>query len=254
MEFAFVVPECEPGTILKVPAPDGVSLHIPCPGNIRPGDKLFMAKSGEGKWAISKAERAKTGWRSEAELLADLRGSDVVTVELQTSKGPVRLQVVPSWAPLGARRFLELVQDRYFQDIAIYRGIAGGLVQFGLVQERDPRCGRYAPIEDDPLVGIPFEDGTVTFAAAGPGTRKSTVCIFLGDFRSQLGMKQPETPFGRVCPESMETLHRLFTGYGDMPQCGGRGPDPERLEELGNSYIRSEFPECDFVNSARRLS
>merc|ERR1712110_926157 len=100
---------------------------------------------------------------------------------------------------------------------------------------------------DDPLVGVPYEDGTVSFAAAGPGTRKMTICLFLGDFRDQLGRKSTETPIGQVCPESMRTLHNLFTGYGDIPQCGGCGPDPDQLQARGNEYILSEFPECDFV-------
>jgi len=254
-EFAFVVPECQPGALLKVPAPDGTALHIPCPGNIVPGDKLYMAKDGEGQWGISKAERlAAPQWRSEDNLKADLADPTVIKVQLKTTKGPIVLQVVPGWAPIGAKRFLELVDDGHFTDLAVYRSIPGGLVQFGVMQEKDARNSRYEELADDPLAGIPFEDGTVTFAGAGPGTRKSTICIFLNDFRDQLGSKQPETPVGRVCPESMDTLHSLYTGYGDMPQCGGEGPDPEKLEELGNEYIRSKFPKCDFVESASRLA
>jgi len=259
-DFAFVVPDgCTPGTMLKVRAPDGVTLHIPCPGNISGGDKLFMAKDSKGGWGISKAEvqqrpaEAAGQWRAEESLKTDLEGPEVVKVKLETTKGPISLQVVPSWAPLGAKRFLQLVDDGFFSDLAVYRAIPGGLVQFGIVQGKDPRSTKYEDLEDDPLIGVPFEDGTVTFAAASSGTRRSTVCIFLGDFRDQLGYKQPETPFGKVCPESMDTLHSLYTGYGDMPQVGGNGPDPEKIEEWGNDYVKVEFPKCDFVLAASRL-
>jgi len=256
-EFAFVVPQgCGAGTVLKVPAPDGVVLHVPCPGNITGGDKLFMTKDDTGNWTISKAERQQPPpapeWRTEAQLQEDLAGPGTVKVTLKTSKGHISMQVVPSWAPRGAKRFLELVDDGFFADLAVYRAIADALVQFGIVQEKDPRSTKYEALEDDPMVGVPFQDGTVALAGASSGSRKSAVCIFLGDFRDQLGYKQPETPFARVCPESMETLHSLFTGYGDMPQVGGSGPDPEKIEELGNDYVRAEFPECDFVTGACR--
>lgn len=56
------------------------------------------------------------------------------TVDLATSKGaiklrpeaascPWRLRVVPSWAPKGAQRFLQLVADKYYTDLAIYRAV-----------------------------------------------------------------------------------------------------------------------------------
>mmetsp|Transcript_85856 Transcript_85856/g.191916 ORF Transcript_85856/g.191916 Transcript_85856/m.191916 type:complete len:277 (+) Transcript_85856:67-897(+) len=269
VEFAFKVPDCAPGTTLRVPAPDGVTLELPLPGNIMPGDKLHMAKGEDGSWTISKAVREKKAeasaptpsrndpatWRSPQALEADLAGKGVVRVRLETSKGPICVRVVPDWAPLGAERFLHLVDSGHFSEkIAIYRGIPGGLIQFGVVKSTDPRSGRYEPIADDPLIGVPFEEGSLVFAAAGSGTRTATLCLFLGDFRSQLGRNQPETPIGKVCPESMATLHKIFTGYGDIPQCGGKGPDPERLEKEGNVYIMKEFPECDFVTGASRIA
>lgn len=261
MEFAFVLPECSPGDVLKVPAPDGVMLQIPLPANCAPGDKVHMAKSADGEWAFSRAVRGErplaplepgSEWRSPESLDADLAGPGTVTVQMATTKGPIEMRVVPKWSPNGARRLFKLIDDGYFSEIAIYRAVKGGLVQFGVVQDSDPRASQYDPIPDDPLIGIPFEAGTVSFAATGPGARKCTLCLFLGDFRQQLGNKQPETPLGRVSPESMEILNSLYTGYGDIPQCGGQGPDPTVLMSRGNEYIQSEFPLCDFVTSADR--
>lgn len=268
-EFAFVVPQCAPGTTLAVPAPDGCKLHIPLPENVLPGFKLFMAKGDDGNWAIVKAvrgalpdERAavpasrpppSTEWRSPEQLVSDLSAADVVKVRLDTTKGPVTLRIVPSWAPLGAQRFLQLVDEGFFVDIVIYRAIPNALLQFGVVQEGDPRHGKYPGLEDDPLVSVPFGEGMVSFAAAGPGTRKATLCLFLGDLRSQLGSKQPETPIGKVMTQSLGTMHGIYTGYGDIPQCGGKGPDPHRLEAEGTGYIRAEFPNCDRILNASRV-
>jgi len=263
MEFAFVLPECSPGDVLKVPAPDGVMLQIPLPPNCSKGDKVHIAKSADGSWAFSRAVRGDTAapqpalepgssWVSPATIAADLAGPGTVTVQLDTTVGPILMRIVPKWSPLGVRRFFQLIDDGYFDDIAIYRAIKGGLVQFGIVKDSDPRASSYEAIADDPLIGIPFEEGSVSFAATGPGARKCTLCLFLGDFRGQLGSRQPETPIGKVCPESMERLRSLYTGYGDIPQCGGNGPDPNVLTDRGNEYIRSEFPKCDFVTGADR--
>jgi len=55
---------------------------------------------------------------------------------------------------------------------------------------------------------------------------------------------------GKVSPAFFDTMHSLFTGYGDIPQCGGSGPDPSRLSAEGNDYIFQEFPNCDFIMGA----
>lgn len=266
--FSFVVPPCEPGVKLSVKAPDGLTLKIPLPSNIQSGDELHMGKGADGNWGITKALRGgpgtapapapapQTQWRSDEEMSKDCsHGRDAFTVRLDTTKGPIFIRVVPQWAPLGARRFEQMVKDGYYQDIAIYRAIQGGLIQFGIVKDGDPRNGLYSALPDDPLVGIPYAPGVVGFAAAGPGTRKSTVCIMKADFRTQLGKgaigtPSTETPFGMVMPESMDVFQSIAC-LGDIPQCGGRGPNPSKLEELGNDYIRQQFPGCDFITAAQ---
>lgn len=266
--FSFKVPEgCSPGMTLKIPAPGGVALMLPLPPNVLPGDDIHMGKGQDGQWGITKVLRGvpangaatapATQWRSAADLAADCASAGSIKVRFDTTKGPIDVSIVPTWAPKGAEQFLKLVDDNYFQDIAIYRGIQGGLLQFGVVQDSDPRSNRYSAIGDDPLVGIPYAEGIFGFAASGPGTRKSTVCIMKSDFRTQLGKGaigtlSTETPIGMVCPESMATMHSIAC-LGDIPQCGGNGPDPNKLKELGNDYIRREFPGCDFVLGVARV-
>lgn len=190
--------------------------------------------------------------------MADCNGPNAVMVRFDTTKGPIFIQVVPEWSPLGVRRFLQLVDDGFYNDISVYRAIRGGLLQFGIIKDTDPRSKQYAKISDDTLVGVPYAEGVVSFAAAGPGTRKSTICIMKADFRSQLGKgaigtPSTETPIGMVCPSSMGTMHSI-TCLGDIPQCGGKGPDPGKIEAYGNDYIRKEFPTCDFITAASRVS
>lgn len=259
--FAFDIPEkAKAGVTLKVKAPDGVLLNIPLPGNVLPGDRMTMQKStATGKWGIKHVVRTKepevavepngqVTLRSGAQIERDLSAGNVCTVTVETSKGDLNIRIVPSWAPKGAQRFLQLVTDRYYTDVAVYRAVPDFLIQFGVVADRE-RSEKYEAITDDLIRGVPIQDGTVCFAAAGPNTRTATVCIFLSEY-PQLGGNPWETPIGKVAPESMGVLHSIHTGYGDMPQCGGNGPDPIQLEAQGNDYIRDNFPKCDFVKAA----
>eukprot|EP00928_Gymnodinium_smaydae_P079385 TRINITY_DN63328_c1_g1_i1.p1 TRINITY_DN63328_c1_g1~~TRINITY_DN63328_c1_g1_i1.p1 ORF type:complete len:302 (-),score=49.56 TRINITY_DN63328_c1_g1_i1:202-1038(-) len=257
--FYFDLPECPPEAVMKVTAPDGVMLHIKRPSNVRTGDRICMTRT-DGTWGMKHVVRGQVnsappaqvsgepGMRSQADLEADLTGPSALKVKLSTTKGDIHLQICSMWAPLGAQRFVQLVLDGYYTDLAIYRAVPKFLVQFGVVKDPE-RTEKYQAIKDDALYGVPVTAGTVCFAASGPETRNTTICIFLGDF-PQLGKNPWETPIGRVHPDSMDTLRKLHTGYGDMPQCGGNGPDPIALEDQGNEYIREKFPLCDFVTSA----
>ena len=53
--------------------------------------------------------------KSLEDVAQDLKGPDVVKVQLETTKGPLILQLVPGWAPAGCRRFLEMVDEGFFQ-------------------------------------------------------------------------------------------------------------------------------------------
>jgi hypothetical protein len=51
------------------------------------------------------------------------------TVELDTTKGAIVIDVRREWAPHGADRFYELVQNGYFTDVAFFRVISGFMAQ-----------------------------------------------------------------------------------------------------------------------------
>lgn len=266
VEFTFDVPiECRPGSKCQLRAPDGQGLLIPLPKNVQGGDKVVMALTEEGVWTISHISRPDGAppsqqpmqplaatheqWRSERELREDISAPEGVTVRLRTTKGTLTLRIVPKWAPKGAKRFLQLVDQGFFnKEMPIYRAVSDFLVQFGVVQGGWP----VSTIDDDPLYGVPVEAGSFVFAAAGPNSRRHTLCIFLKSFPS-LGRKPSEAPIGKLTDDSMEVLQSLYMGYGDIPQAGGTGPDPLLLEQRGNDYIHQFFPRCDFITGASRV-
>mgnify|MGYP002803597787 FL=1 len=261
--FSFEIPQgVKEGVKLKVVAPDQVTLHIPVPNNVVAGDKMVMVKSLDGKWGIKHVVRGEghaapalpmpAQTKSADDVARDLSQPYVCTVELRTTKGMIILRVVPSWAPKGAQRFLQLITDKYYTDLPIYRAVPDFLIQFGVSGDADQNW-KYEAIEDDESRGVPFLEGMVCLAASSQNSRMATLCIFLTDF-PQLGKKSWETPFARVSEESLPVLRSIYTGYGDMPQCGGSGPDPIQLQDRGNSYIKESFPKCDYVESAEWVS
>jgi len=66
-----------------------------------------------------------------------------------------------AWSPLGAERFVELVEDDYFTDVAMFRCVKNFLVQFGIPPDAVSPKKRYwrerGGIKDDPSPGLPFK-------------------------------------------------------------------------------------------------
>ena len=118
---------------------------------------------------------------------------------LDTTKGPIVIECMRAWAPLGADRFYELVTSGYYNDAAIFRIRPKTWVQFGI--NGDPKVAqawRPRTFADDPFQPAhPNVRGTVFFAWAVPNGRTTQVVINLRDNR-ETHDKEPFVPFGRV--------------------------------------------------------
>jgi peptidyl-prolyl cis-trans isomerase A (cyclophilin A) len=172
----------------------------------------------------------------------------VFKAKFATTKGDFTVEVHRDWAPHGADRFYNLVKIGFFDDAAFFRAIAGFMVQFGI--HGSPQVSakwRDANIPDDPAAGQSNKRGAVTFATAGPNTRTTQLFINYGDNGSLDGMGF--TPFGQVT-EGMSVVDSLYKEYGEgAPQ--GRGPDQGRLQSEGNAYLKQDFPQLDYIKTAR---
>lgn len=172
--------------------------------------------------------------------------SDVYQVKFETSKGDFVIEVHPDWAPLGAAQFKEIVEDGVFNDARFFRVIEGFMVQFGIAGDPEKSAKwRSKQIKDDPTTQSNTR-GMVTFATAGPNTRTSQVFINFGNnaFLDNQGF----APFGKVV-EGMDVVDSLYDGYGEgAPQ--GRGPSQGLIQSKGNEYLKSDFPELDYIKKA----
>ena len=89
-------------------------------------------------------------------LTRPLKHSAAFLVRLDTTKGPIVIECVRAWAPLGADRFYELVTTGYYDDAAIFRIRPKTWAQFGIAG--DPKVAqawRPRTIPDDPFKPSP---------------------------------------------------------------------------------------------------
>lgn len=107
-------------------------------------------------------------------------GSDIhPQVEFTTTKGSFIVEVYPEWAPIGAKHFLELVEDGFYTDIAFYRSVDRFLTQFGISDNPDMKHWHFNQIEDD----VAFEPQRLidkhVISYAGGGECSYVLLVFL---------------------------------------------------------------------------
>lgn len=174
---------------------------------------------------------------------------DLFKAKFETSKGDFMVEVHRDWAPHGADRFYNLIEEDFFKDVRFHRVVRDYIVQWGI--NGNPALSRlwsnrYIP--DDPSKEK-NKRGTITFATRGPVTRSTQVFINLRD-NSALD-KSGFVPFGNVA-EGMDVVEGLYKSYGDAPP-RGTGPDPTQVELQGNKYLEDKFPRLDYIKRVSLL-
>ncbi len=170
--------------------------------------------------------------------------ADTYRVLLDTSRGPVVIDVDRSLAPNGAQHFYELVKAKYFDGARFYRVVPGFVVQWGAAADPAVTKKWSANIPDDPVKATNAR-GTIAFAATGqPNSRSTHLFISLGDNARLDAMGF--APIGRV-DSGMDAVDNIYSGYGERP-------DQTMIAARGNAYLEKEFPRLDYIKSARIVS
>merc|ERR1712113_748560 len=177
---------------------------------------------------------------SPAFVVGDFR----VKFDVQTTEGPGSfvVKVHEDWAPIGAARFRELVESKFYDDVRFFRVIPSFMVQFGL--SGDPKLNtewRAKPINDEP-VKQSNKPGYVTFAKTGaPNSRTTQIFINYVDNARLDGMGF--APFGEVEGDGMKVVKKVYN-------CG-ESPNQGEIQSKGNAYLDSKFPDLSKVKTAR---
>ena len=179
---------------------------------------------------------------------ARLEAPETFKVKFETTKGDFVVQFQSSWSPGGVDRIYNLVKLGYYDGTAFFRVMKGKWAQWGI--HGDPAVNRAwsrMRIADEPSQYGNVR-GTVTFARTPKRDSRTTqLFINLGDNR-MLDRMRGFNPVGKVV-EGMQTVDRLYRGYGDGPP-EGRGPHQGTLEQRGNVYLKEEFPNLDYIKRA----
>jgi len=194
-------------------------------------------------------------------------------VECNTSLGPFTLRLRDDWSPLGAARVRRLVQQRFYTDIAFFR-VNKWITQFGAVLETpEAKAGKpwaaefRQRIQDDrnPFAGTPWWPGVVAMPGGGPNTRTSQLLVvrspnvWNGGSANRargggaMGDGEFDAPVGEIVDGMDRVFHRLFDGYGDLPEPHNPRAKPAcdqaKIFTRGNAYVRAEFPRVSFIHS-----
>ena len=246
-------PQAQPGGYVETPdggasdaftEPSDAGFAEPSDGEMSDGGKKVGAKAPPRDF--EPVLREILGDPAQATLTAPAR----YRVRLETTKGPILVDVFRAWAPRGADRFYNLVRAGFYTDTAFFRVIKGFMAQTGI--HADPIINKVwdsVPIQDDPAVQS-NRAGTISFATAGENTRTTQFFINAANNANLDGLGF--SPVGRVTPESMRVVKRLFSGYGDAPP-RGEGPTQEQIGAKGNPYLRKKFEKLDYVREATVL-
>jgi cyclophilin family peptidyl-prolyl cis-trans isomerase len=176
------------------------------------------------------------------------RAPDLFDVLLETSKGQIVIEVHRDWSPRGADRFYNLVRAGYYDDVRFSRVIQGKWAQFGV--NGDPKISnawRNQTIPDDLRV-VSNSRGTVAFAFAVPNGRTTQVFINLRD-NSATHDAEPFVPFGKIV-QGMYVADALNAEYGESSGGGIRGGKQASLFEIGNAWLKQNFPRLDYIKRA----
>ena len=168
----------------------------------------------------------------------------VFLVEMETSKGTIVMEIHPEWAPIGARRFRELVQEGFYDECRFFRTVPGFVVQTGM--NGDPLVqGQWKDkkLRDDPVLQS-NKRGYVTFATSGTDSRTTQFFINLAH-NAQLD-KMGFAPIG-VVVEGLDVVEKLEQKYGEEA-------DQQLITSKGNDYLKANFPDMDYIVKARLRS
>jgi len=170
-----------------------------------------------------------------------------VRVTLQTTEGPIVLELEKERAPITTANFLRYVDQKRFDGISFYRAAKMaddyGLVQAGL--SNDPRK-MFPPIAHEPTTktGLTHVSGTISMARNAPNTASGDFFIIVGDMPSldahpdQPGDNLGFAAFGHVV-EGMDIVRHML--------------DEPKSATLGEGVMRGQMLEAPVrIVSARR--
>ena len=169
---------------------------------------------------------------------------DSFDIEFVTTKGRMLVRAHREWSPNGVDRLFALAQNKYYDSIAFYRTVPRFVAQFGYTRDSAVNAAWTRSRLDDEPVRTTNARGTLVYARSGPNTRSVQMYFNIVDnprLDTLGGFGFP--PIARIV-EGVDVLDSLYSGYAN-------GPQQQIIARQGNAYLKREFPELDYIVTAR---
>jgi cyclophilin family peptidyl-prolyl cis-trans isomerase len=148
------------------------------------------------------------------------------TVVLDTSKGPITLELYPDKAPITVENFLKYVDDGFYDNLIFHRVIPKFMIQGGGMtdQMREKQEGKRPPIKNESGNGLSNKRGTI--AMARTSDPNSATCQFFINHKDNPDLDTlggGYAVFGKVT-QGMDVVDSIAEvsranrqGHGDVP-------------------------------------
>ena len=166
----------------------------------------------------------------------------------ETTQGNFDIEAKRAWSPEGVDRLYQLIKNEFYTDIAIFRVVPGFVAQFGIHNDSLINASwRSFKIEDEEVVES-NDFMTISFARGGVKTRTTQLFINLKnnkrlDALAYSGVKG--FPVIAKVIAGKDNILKFYDGYGDR-----LGMRQDSLNRYGNAFIRTNYPEIDFIKKA----
>ena len=166
----------------------------------------------------------------------------------ETTQGNFDIEAKRVWSPEGVDRLYQLIKNEFYTDIAIFRVVPGFVAQFGIHNDSLINASwRKFKIDDEEVVQS-NDFMTISFARGGVKTRTTQIFINLKknkrlDALAYSGVKG--FPVIAKVIAGKDNILKFYDGYGDR-----LGMRQDSLNRYGNTFIRTNYPEIDFIKKA----
>jgi peptidyl-prolyl cis-trans isomerase B (cyclophilin B) len=145
-------------------------------------------------------------------------GTKNYTVELDTTKGPIRLAFLPGVAPGHAKNFIALAKIGFYDNLIFHRVIKGFMIQGGCPLGTGTGNGGYNLKAE--FNSTPHVPGVLSMARGNSPDSASTQFFICLDAHSHLDRNY--TAFGKVADDeslkTVRTIGTVKTDRGDRPE------------------------------------
>lgn len=166
----------------------------------------------------------------------------------ETSQGNFDILAKRAWSPQGVDRLYQLIDNGFYNDIAIFRVVPKFVAQFGIHNDSIVnQSWRKFPLDDEPVI-LKNDSMAIAFARAGKRTRTNQIFINLKnnnrlDTLSYSGV----TGFPGIAKvtKGMEVVLKFYGKYGDK-----LGRRQDSIQKYGNKFLRKNYPKIDYIKTA----